>query len=81
MAKHDRLSFSSFARTLSIWSGRPSAFFAAAIAVMVWGGNGTILSLQRHLAVGHQYVDDDCDLFDGVLNSECTKPRHRGDST
>src|SRR3954453_5770037 len=40
MAKHDRLSFSSFARRLSIWSGRPTAFFTAALAVMVWGVTG-----------------------------------------
>ena len=40
MAKHDWLSFSSFARTLSIWTGRPIAFFAAALAVMVWGVTG-----------------------------------------
>jgi low affinity Fe/Cu permease len=37
-----RFSFSSFARWLSIWSGRPPVFAVATISVVVWAFTGPI---------------------------------------
>jgi low affinity Fe/Cu permease len=42
MLDNNHWSFSSFARALSIWSGRPAVFVAAAIAVIVWAVTGPV---------------------------------------
>ena len=42
------------------------------------GGNRAAVRLQRHVAAGHQYLDHDRDLPDGVPDSEHPEPRHHG---
>jgi low affinity Fe/Cu permease len=42
MANEHNWKFSSFARTLSIWTGRPPVFAAAIIFIIVWGITGPI---------------------------------------